>query len=142
MALSLLGINGSNLCLVRKCVCAITCINIPPAANMKRSQRQTCSYIVFSVLSSLDEVGNSPQHFWDALPPTQEENENLFANGKIYVKMTKEQQGQMGAESYLMSGSIRSKPAMPISQWNRPEPLCNTHCFCMYFPQKICDPIG
>lgn len=94
---------------------------------------------MLSALSFLEEVGNSPQHFRDALPPTQEENENLYTNRKIYVTMTKEQRGQMGAEICLMTRSIRSKPAMPSSQWNQlflPEPLCNPHRFCMCFPPK------
>lgn len=123
------------------CIWAITCSTISQLLKWKILEAGIllCSYAVFSVLSPSGEIGNSPNHFRNALISSQKKMETSSLV-KIYLMITKEQQGQMGAESCLMTRSILSKLTMPTSQWKQgclPYSLWDTHLFCMFLPQNV-----
>lgn len=98
---------------------------------------------MFSVLSSSGDVGNSPNHFGDALLSSQKKMETSSLV-KIYLIITKEQQGQMGAESCLMTRSIISKQTCQLPSGNKDVclTLYEAHIFSACAFPKMCDLIG
>lgn len=111
---------------------------------MKRSQRQTSYHeaiLCFPFIPPLVKHGRAlTTSEMPCLLPTKKTKTFLLISGKIYVTITKEQQGQMGAERFLMTRSIMSKLTMPTSQWKQlflPNPLWDIRIFCMCIPPTV-----
>lgn len=121
------------------CIQAITCSNISQLLILATGIL-LCSYTVFSVLLSSGDVGNNTNHFRNSLLSSHKKMETSSLV-KIYLMTIKEQQGQMGAESCLMTRLSKQTNQCQVPSGNKDVclTLFETHIFSACAFPKMCD---